>query len=119
MRAWQNEDGLTRENPKVMSTANFYILAKPLQAAEGIKEQSRVPARQLSVVQPKAETEPEERLWKICAEATSPRLNGFEWIAFLFFGALALGALAFCFSELFYLLNSGALDETVRALLTR
>ena len=102
-----------------MSTANFYILAKPLQLDEGIKEQSRVAARQLSVARPKAETEPEERLWKICAETASPTLGGFEWIAFLFFAVLTLGAMACCFSELFHLLNSGALDETVRALLAK
>ena len=34
-------------------------------------------------------------------------------------GASALAALAYGFSELFHLINSGALDETVRALLTR
>jgi hypothetical protein len=39
-----------------MSTANFYILAKPLQSDEGIKEQSRLATRQLSVARPKAET---------------------------------------------------------------
>jgi len=37
----------------------------------------------------------------------------------LFFGVLALGAVGFCFSELFDLLSSGALEQTVRALLTR
>lgn len=102
-----------------MSTANFYILAKPLQSDEGIEEQSRGSTRQLSVARPKTETEPEERLWKICAEVSSPKLWRFEWIAFLSLGVLAFGALVCCFSELFHLLNSGALDETVRALLTR
>ena len=102
-----------------MSTANFYILAKPLQPDEGIREQSQVATRQLSVARPKAEAEPQERWWKVCAAAASPRLSGFEWIAFLVFGASALGALACCFCELFHLVNSGALDEAVRALLTR
>jgi hypothetical protein len=97
----------------------FYILAKPLVSDQGLKEQNGVATRQLPVARPKAETEPQERLWKVWAEAASPWLSGFEFIAFLFFGALALGGLAYCFSELFHLLNSGALDETVRALLTR
>jgi hypothetical protein len=102
-----------------MSTVNFYILAKPLLSDQGLKVQNCVATRQLPATRAEAETEPEERLWKVCTEAASPRLSGFEFIAFLFFGALVLGALAYCFSELFQLLNSGALDETVRALLTR
>jgi hypothetical protein len=84
-----------------MATASFYILEKPL------------------VTWTEAEAQPETRLWKACAEATSSRFLGLEWIAFLFFGALVLGALACCFSELFKMLMSGALDETVRAFLTR
>lgn len=35
------------------------------------------------VTRSKAEAEPEARLWKVCAEAASPRLGGFEWVAFL------------------------------------
>jgi hypothetical protein len=42
-----------------------------------------------------------------------------QWTTLLFFGILALGAVGFCFSELFDLLCSGALDQTVRALLTK
>jgi hypothetical protein len=105
--------------PNNMSTANLYILAKPLLSDKRKKQQSRVATRKLSVVRSKAETEPEARLWKVCAEAASPRLGAIEWIAFPFIGALALGALACSFSESFRLLNSGALDQTVRALLTR
>ena len=100
-----------------MSTANFYILAKPLQSDQGLKEHNRVGTRELSLT--RAETEPEERLWKVCAEAASPRLGAFEWITFLFFGVLALGTVGFCFAELFQFLNSGALDQTVRALLMK
>jgi len=102
-----------------MAAANFHILAKTLQSDQGLKEQNRVAIRQPWFTRPKAVAEPEARLWKVCAETASPRLSGFEWIAFLLFGALALGTLAYCFSELFHLLNSGALDQTVRALLTR
>jgi hypothetical protein len=102
-----------------MATANFYIPEKPLQPDQGLKEQNRITTGQPSLARSKAETEPEARLWKVCAEAASPRLNGLEWLALLVFGVLALGAVALCFSELFQLLKSGALDETVRALLTR
>ena|ERR1700683_1056978 len=102
-----------------MSTANLYILTKPLLSDQGLKEQNRVGPRQLPVARAKAEIEPEERLWRVCAESTSPQLEGFEHTAFLFFGVLALGALVCGFHELFQLLNSGALDETVRVLLRR
>ncbi|MGA8657873.1 MAG: hypothetical protein WB586_17140 [Chthoniobacterales bacterium] len=102
-----------------MSTANFYILAKPLQSDQGLKEQNRVGTRELPATRGEAGTEPEERLWKVCAEAASPWLGTLEWFAFLLFGALALGALTYCFYELLQVLNSGAFDETVRALLTR
>jgi hypothetical protein len=103
----------------MMTTADFHILAEPLQSRQGWKDERQVAAGQRSFSRSKAETEPEARLWKLCAEVASPRLSGVEWIALLLFGASALAALAFCFSESFHLLNSGALDQTVRALLTR
>jgi hypothetical protein len=102
-----------------MARANSYVLAKPLHSDQGLKEENRAATRRPVVTRSKAEAEPEARLWKVCAEAASPRLGGFEWVAFLVFGALALGALAYCFSELFQFLTSGALDQTVHALLTR
>lgn len=99
------------------TTANFTILAEPLESRQGLKDKRQVAARQRSFSRSKAETEPESRLWKLCAEVAPPRLSGVEWIALLLFGASALGALAFSFSESFHLLNSGALDQAVRALL--
>jgi hypothetical protein len=102
-----------------MVTANLYILANAAESDQGRKEQNRVTTGQSSIARSKAEAELEARLWKVCADAASPPLTGFEWVAFLLFGALALGAVAHCFSELFQLLNSGALDQTVRALPTQ
>jgi hypothetical protein len=102
-----------------MTTANFYVLAKPLQPDQGLNEQPRVAIEQPSFARPKVEAEPEERLWKVCAEEASPRLGALEWITLLFLGILALGAVGFCFSELFDLFSSGGLDQTVRLLLTR
>jgi hypothetical protein len=67
----------------------------------------------------KAGAEPEARLWKICAEAASPQFTALEFVALILFGVLSLGAVSYCVSELFQLLNSGALDQTVRVLLTR
>ena len=101
------------------TTANFTILAEPLESRQGLKDKRQAAAGPRPLSRSKAETEPESRLWKLCAEAASPRLSGAEWIALLFLGASALAALALCLSESFHLLNSGALDQTVRALLTR
>jgi hypothetical protein len=101
-----------------MITTNFSIVAKLLQSHQTVKEQSRVAVQvQRPVTRAKVEAEPETRLWKICTEVASPRLSGVEWIALLLFGASAIGALAYGFSESFHLFSSGALDQTVRALL--
>jgi hypothetical protein len=103
----------------MMTTTKFSILAEPVQSDQALTERPRVADRRRPSTRPKVETETETRLWKICAKAVSPRLSGVEWIALLLLGAAAFGALACCFSEAFQLFNSGALDETVRGLLTR
>jgi hypothetical protein len=102
-----------------VTTANFHVLAKPLQPDQGLKEQQRVATEQPSFARPKVEAEPEARLWKVCAETASPRYGALERMTFLLLGVPALGAAGFCFAELFQLINSGALDQTVRALLTK
>jgi hypothetical protein len=71
-----------------MATGSFYIPAKALQSDQGLKEQIRVATGQPWFTRPKAEAEPEGRLWKVCAEAASPRLSGFEWVAFPFLRSL-------------------------------
>jgi hypothetical protein len=101
-----------------MTTADFSIVAEPLQSDQALKERPRVATEPSLLSRPKVEAEPETRLWKVCAEATSPRLSRFEWIAILVFAASALVAMACCTFEWFQLSNSGALDQTVRALLT-
>jgi hypothetical protein len=103
-----------------MTTANYYILADPPRSAQELtKERSRVATKQSSFTRPKVEAEPETRLWKICSEIAPPRLDRFEWIALLVFGASAFLSLAFCAFEWFHLFNSGALDQIARAILTR
>lgn len=103
-----------------MTTANYYFLAEPLLADQRLKEaQNRVATKQSSLTQATVETEPETRLWRICAAAASPRLSGFECMALFVLGASAFLALACCAFEWFQLWNSGALDQIVRALLTR
>jgi hypothetical protein len=102
-----------------MATASFYVLAKPLQPDQGLKERNGVATGQASFTLPKAEAEPEARLWELCATTVSPQFSVFEWGAFFLFGALSLGALACCSSELLQLRSSAALDQTVHALLMR
>jgi hypothetical protein len=102
-----------------MTTADFYILAEPRRSDRRLKqERARIATERSSRSWPKVEAETETRLWKLCAEVVSPRLSGVEWIALVLLGASALGALVYVFSELLHLFNSGALDETVRGLLT-
>ena len=100
-----------------MTTTNFLILPEPLKSHLGSKGKGQAASGQHSFSRPKVETEPETRLWKICAKVASPGLSGVEWIALLLLGAAACGAVACCFWESFRLFNSGALDQTVRALL--
>jgi hypothetical protein len=102
-----------------MATANVYILAKPLQPDQGLKEQHRIGTGQPLFSRTKAQADLQVHLWKVCAEVASPWSSVFEWIAFLSFGALSLVLLTYCFCELLPLVNSNALDQTVRALLTR
>jgi len=63
--------------------------------------------------------EPERRLWKICAQATPPRLGAAECIALLLFGVSEICILTCCVFEWLQLSNSGSLDQVVRALLNR
>jgi hypothetical protein len=100
-----------------MATANFYILAKPPQSDQVAKEEHRVATAHPSFSRSKAKREPETRLWKVCFEAASPRLSGLEWVAFLLFGSLVLGALVYCFSEFCRLLSNDTLEQTVGLLL--
>ena len=103
-----------------MTTADCYILTEPRRSDRRLKEKrARAATEQSLLSSPKIKAEPETRLWKLCAEAASPRLSRFEWIAILVFAASALVAMTCCTFEWIRLANSGALDQTVRALLTR
>jgi hypothetical protein len=102
-----------------MTKADFYIQTDPRRSDRRLKEErAHLATEPSSLSRPKVKAEPETRLWKVCAEAASPRLSRFEWIAIFVFAASALVAMACCTLEWFQLSNSGALDQTVRALLT-
>ena len=103
-----------------MMTANYYVLGEPPRADQELtKHRSWVATKQSPFTRAKVEAEPETRLWKICAEVAPPRLNKFEGIALLVFGASAFLSLAFCAFTWFHLFSSGALDQVVSAILTR
>ena len=61
-----------------------------------------------------------EKVYGVFAEK-SPRQRSkrTDLIIYLFLLVLAIGAVDFCFSGLFELLNGGALEQTIFALLTR
>ena len=99
-----------------MTAANYYVLAEPPQSDQELTEdRPRVATKQSSFTRSKVEAEPETRLWKICAEVAPQRLNRFEWMAILVFGASAFLSLAFCAFEWLHLLSSGALDQFTRS----
>ena len=64
------------------------------------------------------ESAPEHRLWKLSMVSASLTSSQGESIAFLFFGLLASAAAVYCGTELFNVVNSDALEQTVQALLS-
>ena len=100
-----------------MTTTNYYVLTAPFK--ELIEERHPVAVEKTSLKRRELETEPEGRLWKICAEAAPPGLGVFERIALFMFGVSAILGLACCVFERVQVSNSGSLDHGVRALPTR
>ena len=97
-----------------MTTANYYVLAQPLQSDRELREQHPLVAiEQLSFTRFKIDAEPEPRLWKICAGAAPQRLSVFEWVALLVFGVSAIFVLACCVFEWSQLSNTSSLDQII------
>jgi hypothetical protein len=109
-----DEDSSITERKNSMPAANLEILEMPFSSDEGREAGSHFPMTRMSVARPSTENELEERLWKVSAETTSSRVSRFEWIVFLFFGVMALGAATNCWSELFQLLRSESLEHLLR-----
>jgi len=101
-----------------MQTTNFFIPRGSFHFSKGSVEYDRHNRRQRRTVQLRSKTEPESRLWKRSMEAASLKDGQLELIAFLFFGSLVSAAAAYCGAELFQVVNSGALEQTVQALLS-
>jgi hypothetical protein len=100
-----------------MPTTNFFMPGESFPFCKGSMERERRNRRRQLTVQIPRKTEPEGRLWKLSMEAASlPKL---ELILFLFFGVLVSAAEIYCGTELSHVVNDGALEQTVQALLMR
>jgi hypothetical protein len=102
-----------------MSGFNSLIDAESLQFRKRTALKGRCARRQRLMTQHRSEIEPEQRLYKLSREAASPKLVRLELLAFLFLGILVSLAAAYCSTELFEVINSGALDQTVQTLLSK
>jgi hypothetical protein len=102
-----------------MRTSGYLIPADSLQLGTRIREPGRCGGRQRLMAPLRSEIEPEHRLYKLSMEAASSKFGRLELIAFLFFGVLVNAATVYCGIELFHMVNSGALEQTVQTLLTR
>jgi hypothetical protein len=102
-----------------MRTTSFLIPADSLQLGTIFTEPVRCAGRQRQMAQFRSEIEPEHCLYKLCREAATPKRHRLELISFLFFGALVSAATVYYVTELFYVVNSGALEQTVQTLLPK
>jgi len=110
-----------RSNPRkdqIMRTTSF-LLPGHLQFDTRIREQGYCAGRKRPTAQLRSEIEPERRLYKLSGEAVSPKVGRLDLIAYLFFGVLVSAATVYCGTELFHVVNSGGLEQTVQALLSR
>jgi hypothetical protein len=102
-----------------MRTTSLLIPADSLQLGTRIRKPGRCGGRQRLMAPLRREIEPDHRLYKLSSEAASPKFSRFELIAFLFFGVLASAATVYCVIELFHMVNTVALEQTVQTLLSR
>jgi hypothetical protein len=102
-----------------MPNTNSFIHAESFQFRKGTREQDRCAGRQQLIAQLRSEIEPEHHLYKLSREAASHTFGRLELLTFLFFGVLAGAATVYCGTELFHVLNSGALEQTVQTLLSK
>jgi hypothetical protein len=58
--------------------------------------------------------EPEQRLWKLSAQAVSPKVARIELFALILFLTIALVGVVSCFAELFQLLDNDAIGWMAR-----
>jgi hypothetical protein len=81
----------------------------PLQAVEKV---TPIAAAEPKKVKPICQ--PEERLWKLSAQAVSPRFARIELFALILFLAIAVVGVVSCFAELSQLLDNDAVGWVAR-----
>jgi hypothetical protein len=102
-----------------MSTAPSYLHAELIHFRKRRTEQGcRASPLELKE-QLRSEIEPAHRLCALCREVASPKFGRLELIAFSLLGVFASAVTIFSFAELFYVISSGALEQTVQALLAK
>jgi hypothetical protein len=97
---------------------NFFTATESFPSGQGTIEQDRCVWRAWVTAQRQRKIEPEHRPYKLSIDAASAKGGRLELIAFLFFGVLVSAATLYCGTEL-RVVNSGALEQTVQALLMR
>jgi len=103
---------------KTVQTAD--ISADRLELPAGTRAKGGQSATRRSPVGVRAESTPEQaRLWKVCRKDLSPTSSKVDLVAFVVFAVVSFAAIAFSFFMLFYTLDSGALEQTVRTLMAR
>ena len=107
----------TKED-QIMRTTSF-LLPGHLPLDTGIRKQGYCGGRRRPTAQLRSEIESEHSFYGLSREAASPKFSRLELIAFLFFGVLVSGATVYSGTELIHVVNSGALEQTVRTLLSR
>jgi hypothetical protein len=101
-----------------MQTTNPFISRESFRFIKGKVELDRRNGRRRPTVRIRNKTEPENRLWKLSTGTASHKGCKLEFIVFLFFGSLVSAAAVFCGTELFQVVNGGALEQTVQVLLS-
>ena len=94
-----------------MSTIFKFIAPAKLLLQPADDKKSIVANRGIKVFEPNSICEPEQRLWKLSARASSPRFAIIEVLTLALFLVLAIVAIVSCFAELSHLLQSDAVGR--------
>jgi hypothetical protein len=121
--AVESQENRIRRAPLIfiVPACGFVVAArtKPFQPPQSTSEQVRCPNAQRLTPELAREINPEQSLRELRRKSASLKPGKVELLLFLFFGLVALVAIAGCFSQLLHLLGGNALEQTVRVLLTK
>jgi len=76
-----------------------------------VDKKSHFANREAKPIRPSSIHEPEQRLWKLAAQAVSPKLAMIESFVVVLFLVVALLSVTSCFTGLSHLLNSDAIGH--------